>query len=159
MSLGRPWMTRKPWKQSKGSVDNIVQDRRSGTTGNRWKVLLARHRVSISLNHDILFRQEQLTQSKYAFVSSNVHWILHKYIIDFIVKIDCPQSPIFSWDRRDIVRLTVNGGILIFKCTEGAGVGDYRPHPLSRFDTYARWQPVTKSPRSRPSYGKIEDCE
>ena len=38
-----------------------------------------------------------------------------------------------------------------------------RPHPLSSFDTHARWQPVTwpvtQSPRSRPSYGKIEDCE
>ena len=27
------------------------------------------------------------------------------------------------------------------------------------FDTHARWQPVTQSPRSGPSYGKIEDCE
>ena len=38
--------------------------------------------------------------------------------------IDCSQSPIFSWDRLDIPRLTVTG-ILIFKGTEGAGVGDY----------------------------------
>ena len=38
--------------------------------------------------------------------------------------VDCSQSPIFSWDRLDIPRLTVTG-ILIFKCTEGAGVGDY----------------------------------
>ena len=30
--------------------------------------------------------------------------------------------------------------ILIFKCTEGAGVVDYS---LSSFDTHARWQPVT----------------
>ena len=46
--------------------------------------------------------------------------------------------------------------ILIFKCTEGAGVA---PRPLSSFDTHARWQPVTQSARSRRSYGKIEDCE
>ena len=39
--------------------------------------------------------------------------------------LDCSQSPIFSWDRLDIPRLTVTA-ILIFKCTEGAGVGDYR---------------------------------
>ena len=39
--------------------------------------------------------------------------------------LDCSQSPIFSWDRLDIPRLTVTG-ILIFKCTERAGVGDYR---------------------------------
>ena len=38
--------------------------------------------------------------------------------------VDCSQSPIFSWDRLDIPRLTVTG-ILIFKGTEGAGVGDY----------------------------------
>ena len=58
--------------------------------------------------------------------------------------------------------------ILIFKCTEGAGVGDYssreglvpnRSRPLTSFDTHARWQPVTQSARSRRSYGKIEDCE
>ena len=34
-----------------------------------------------------------------------------------------------------------------------------RPRPLSSFDNRARWQPVTKSSRSRRSYGKIEDCE
>ena len=31
---------------------------------------------------------------------------------------------VISWDRLDIPRLTVKG-ILTFKCTEGAGVGDY----------------------------------
>ena len=65
--------------------------------------------------------------------------------------------------------------ILIFKCTEGTGVGDYSsrgrwariflassqtaPCPLSSFDTHARWQPETQSARSRRSYGRIEDCE
>ena len=38
--------------------------------------------------------------------------------------LDCSQSPIFSWDRLDIPRLTVTG-ILILKGTEGTGVGDY----------------------------------
>ena len=38
--------------------------------------------------------------------------------------LDCSQSPIFSSDRLDILRLTVTA-ILIFKCTEGAGVADY----------------------------------
>ena len=38
--------------------------------------------------------------------------------------VDCSQSPIFSWDRLDKPRLTVTA-ILIFKSTEGAGVGDY----------------------------------
>ena len=54
------------------------------------------------------------------------------------------HSPLFF---RGIVYLTATA-ILIFKCTEGAGAGDY-----------ARWQSVTQSARSRRSYGKIEDCE
>ena len=66
-------------------------------------------------------------------------------------RVDCSQSHIFSWDRLDISRLTVTG-ILIFKCTNVADVGDY-------LDTHARWQPVTQSAQSRWSYGKIEDCE
>ena len=33
------------------------------------------------------------------------------------------------------------------------------PRPLSGFDTHPRWLPVTQSARSRPSYGKIGDCE
>ena len=44
-----------------------------------------------------------------------VHWNSGHALI-----LDCSQSPIFSWDRLDIPRLTVTG-ILIFKCTEGAG--------------------------------------
>ena len=83
--------------------------------------------------------------------------------------LDCSQSPIFSSDRLDIPRLTVTG-ILIFKCTQGAGVGIIAlgvgggggvarkiffslppicPRPLSSFDTHASWQPVTESARSR----------
>ena len=37
-------------------------------------------------------------------------WLVSQYI-------DCSQSPIFPWDRRDIVRLTVNGGHLDFHDT------------------------------------------
>ena len=51
---------------------------------------------------------------------------------------------------------------LIFKCTEGAGIGDYsckgrgerKNCPFSGFDTYARWQPITQSAQSRQSYRK-----
>ena len=62
--------------------------------------------------------------------------------------------------------LPLMAAILIFKCTEGAGVGDYssrgrgserppnRPRPLSSFDTHARWQPVTQGAGSRRSYEK-----
>ena len=38
--------------------------------------------------------------------------------------VDFSQSSIFSWDRLDIPRLTVTA-ILFFKCTKGAGVGNY----------------------------------
>ena len=43
--------------------------------------------MSISLTHITYLWQEQLTQSKYAFVTSNDSQNLRKYIIDFIVKI------------------------------------------------------------------------
>ena len=43
--------------------------------------------VHLANSYDILFRQEQLTQAKYAFVSSNDNRNLRKYVIDFIVKI------------------------------------------------------------------------
>ena len=60
--------------------------------------------------------------------------------------LDCSQSPIFSRDHLDIPRLTVTAilVILIFKCPDGAGVGDYSSSPLSSFDTHARWQPITR---------------
>ena len=51
-----------------------------------------------------------------------------------------------------------HGYILIFKCTERAGVGDYSSTVVLTC-THAKWQPVTQSARSRWSYGKIEDCE
>ena len=79
------------------------------------------------------------------------------YIMKIMSWVDCSQSPIFSWDRLDIPRLLTVTAILILKCTEGAGVGDYgwggggegrekfsrflpnRPRPLGSFDTHARW--------------------
>ena len=79
----------------------------------------------------------------------------------YLQGLDCSQSPIFSSDRLDIPRLLTVTAILILKCTEGAGVGDYgwgrgkgeknrgpvyfsrflpnRPRPLGSFDTHARW--------------------
>ena len=36
-------------------------------------------------------------------------------------RIDCSQSPIFAWDRRDIARFTVNGGHLDFQMYRGGG--------------------------------------
>ena len=60
--------------------------------------------------------------------------------------LDCSQSPIFSWDRLDIPRLTATA-FLILKCTEAAGVGDF-------------WHSCKMAARrSRWSYGKIEGCE
>ena len=39
--------------------------------------------------------------------------------------VDCSQSPIFPWDRRERV-LPSMAAILTFKCTEGEGVGYYK---------------------------------
>ena len=80
------------------------------------------------------------------------------------------HSPLFSREIFVIYRvLPLMAAVLIFKCTEGAGVGDYTcsprgrgqtaPRLLSSFDTHPRWHPVTHSARSRRSYGKIGDCE
>ena len=41
-----------------------------------------------------------------------------------VYALDCSLSSIFLCDRLDILRLTITG-ILICKCTNGAGVGDY----------------------------------
>ena len=88
--------------------------------------------------------------------------------------------PNFFFDRRDIARLTVNGGHLDFQMKRGGGRWGLwlqgeggrekqrvplffklppKPSPLPKSGTHARWQPVTQSARSRRSYGKIEDCE
>ena len=55
-----------------------------------------------------------------------------------------------------ISALPLMAATLIFKCTEGAGVGDYSsrgraPLPLRSCDTHARWQPAAQSARSRRS--------
>ena len=62
--------------------------------------------------------------------------------------------------------LTVNGGHLDFQMYRGGRVSGIiassqtdPDRPLSSFHTHTRRQPVTQSPRSRRSYGKIEDCE
>ena len=67
-----------------------------------------------------------------------------------------PPNPAPPADITLIGALPLMAAILIFKCTEGAGVGDYSsrgraPRHLSSCDTHARWQPVTQSARSRRS--------
>ena len=75
-------------------------------------------------------------------------YIAHKHRTPNVL-IDCSQTPIFSCDRWDTARLLMTA-ILVFKCTEGAGVGDYSssqtaPCPLSSFDTHARCSPKRKA--------------
>ena len=40
---------------------------------------------------------------------------------NYRILLDCSQSPIFSWDRWDIARLTVNVGHLDFQMYRGSG--------------------------------------
>ena len=72
------------------------------------------------------------------------------------------HSPLFFRKIVEILRvLPLMAAILIFKCAEEAGVGDYSsrgretnffflsssqtvPRPLSRLDTHPRWPPVTE---------------
>ena len=59
----------------------------------------------------------------------------------FLTGLDCSQSPIFPCDRRDRVRLTINGGHLDFQLYRGGGRRGFLassqtvPRPLSRLDT------------------------
>ena len=68
-----------------------------------------------------------------------------------------PAELRLDWMERDCSQPQCSEIVEIFKCTKGASVGDYSS--LISFDTYARWQSVTHSARSRRSYGKIGDCE
>ena len=61
------------------------------------------------------------------------------------LRVDCSQSPIFSWDRLDIPRLTVTA--------------TNRPHPLGSFDTHARWVARNAKLSISMILRKIEDCE
>ena len=54
------------------------------------------------------------------------------------VRVDCSQSPIFSWDRLDMPRLTVTA---MYR-----GGGRDRPRTYESFDTHARWQPARHGP-------------
>ena len=103
------------------------------------------------------------------------------YCINSGIWLDCSRFPVFSWDLQDIARLTVKGArpswfsnVPRGRASEIMAVGKggrenflfhvsrfptNRPRPLGSVDTHARWQPVTQSPRSRRSYGKIKDCE
>ena len=96
-SLFRTW-----WRASLGNVHDGHLNRKcwqhsSGPKiGNYKKSLELITRTSscvhLANSYNILFRREQLKQSKYAFVSFNDNRNLRKYIIDFIVKI----SNVFS---------------------------------------------------------------
>ena len=88
-------------------------------------------------------------------------------------EIDCSQSPIFSWDRRDRARLTINAGHLDFQSYRvlpgeeypiylgGEGrFGRRREKYFSRLPTLRAITPLTvRRVRSRRSHGKIGDCE
>ena len=60
-----------------------------------------------------------ISSSSHIFISQKSVNVWLPFVFSFLL--DCSQSPIFSWDRLDTRRLTVNDG----QCTKGAGVGDY----------------------------------
>ena len=112
------------------------------------------------------------------FLVSNVLRCLQVSAISIAWLEDCSPLPLFPWVVEIQRALPLMAAILIFKCTEGAGVGDYSfrgrgalfsrllqlssqtaLRPLSRFDTHLRWPPVIQSLRSRRSYEKIRDCD
>ena len=75
-------------------------------------------------------------------------------------RLDCSQTPFF------FVKIVWIGGgervgfIAVGGRRRGRGTSSQTvPHPLSRFDTYPRWSPVTQSARYQRSYGKMRDCE
>ena len=76
----------------------------------------------------------------------------------------CPPPPpppfFFREDRLDRGGGERVGFIAVGGRRRGRGTSSQTvPHPLSRFDTYPRWSPVTQSARYQRSYGKIRDCE
>ena len=60
-----------------------------------------------------------ISSSSHIFISQKSVNVWLPFVFSFLL--DCSQSPIFSWDRLDTRRLTVNDG----QYTKGAGVGDY----------------------------------
>ena len=93
-----------------------------------------------------------------------------------LLVIDCSQSPVFPWDRRDRARLTINGGHLDFQyrvsnlgksiqSTWGGGGTVWEEarnprRPPPRYNWKSRWPPLmVRHARSRRSHGKIGDCE
>ena len=60
---------------------------------------------------------------KNAFEGSEKHKVQKNVSWNSVFSIDCSQSPIFSWDRWDIARLTVNDGHLDFQMYRGSGRG------------------------------------
>ena len=84
-------------------------------------------------------------------------------------RIDCSQSPIFSWDRGDIARLTGCHLACVSKLLRGPGAVWEEPNPSPysynprrpppRYILKSRWPPLTvRRAISRPSHGKIGDC-
>ena len=61
-----------------------------------------------------------------------------QYYVYYTIQVDCSKSPIFTWDRLDISRLTVTA-ILLFKCIERAGVRNYSQSTIQEHRRAYSW--------------------
>ena len=77
-----------------------------------------------------------------------------QYYVYYTIQVDCSKSPIFSWDRLDIPRLTVTA-ILLFKCIEGAGVRNYSQSTIQEHRRAYSWWNSTL-PKTLESLSKYD---
>ena len=63
--------------------------------------------------------------------------------------LDCSQSPIFSWDRRDIARLTVNDGCLKFQMYMNRSSFDFQAGSVAEWSARRTRNPAV--PGSSPA--------
>jgi len=103
-----------------GALQRRIQGRGPGEPGYTTLDKTTKQRTNQSVSNT-LYRELSLLQEQFSIwrLSPKRFPVLYEK-----TSIDCSQSLIFSWDHLDISLLTVTA-ILIFKCPEGAGVGEF----------------------------------
>ena len=83
---------------------------------HHWAVVLPKFSEQI-----ISIRKNTLTNKKRQGILPVKRKKRHFQLTSVAHKIDCSQSPILPWDRRDIARLTMNSGRFDFQMYRGGG--------------------------------------